>query len=88
MDEEYSPSDKCITVINASRAGLVMITGVCDNVSIYAACFIGAYAGIFFLKIRQVFIRNNIDDPVQSAQIHGICGFMGVINIGIFGTNT
>jgi ammonia channel protein AmtB len=85
VDEEKSPSDKCITVVNASRAGLVMITGVCDNVSIYAACIIGAYAGIVYLKIRQVFIRNNIDDPMQSAQIHGLCGFLGVINTGLFG---
>ena len=65
-----------------------MITGVCDNVSIYAACIIGAYAGIFYLKVRQVFIRNNIDDPMQSAQIHGLCGFMGVLNTGLFGQNT
>lgn len=44
-----------------------MITGVCDDVSIYAACVIGGFAGVIFLKIRQFFIRNNIDDPVQSA---------------------
>lgn len=67
VDEEQSPSDKCITVVNASRAGLVMITGTCDSVSLYSACAIGAYAGIVYLKIRQIFIRNFIDDPMQSA---------------------
>ena len=64
-----------------------MITGVCDNVSVYSACIVGAYAGIVYLKFRQVFIRNNIDDPVQSVQIHGLCGFLGVLNTGIFGSH-
>jgi ammonia channel protein AmtB len=29
--------------------------------------------------------RFKIDDPVEAVQIHGICGFFGVINVGIFG---
>jgi len=29
--------------------------------------------------------RYRIDDPVEAVQIHGICGFFGVLNVGIFG---
>ena len=62
-----------------------MISGVCDDVELYSACIIGAIAGLLYLKVRQIFDRANIDDPMQSAQIHGICGFFGVLNVGIFG---
>ena len=78
-------TDLCICVVNASRAGVVMISGVCDDVELYSACIIGAIAGLIYLKVRQIFDRLNIDDPMQSAQIHGICGFFGVLNVGIFG---
>lgn len=29
--------------------------------------------------------RYRIDDPVEAVQIHGICGFFGLLNVGIFG---
>ena len=62
-----------------------MISGVCDDVELYSACLLGAMAGLVYHKVRQIFDRLNIDDPMQSAQIHGICGFFGVLNVGIFG---
>ena len=65
-----------------------MISGVCDDVELYSACIIGALAGLIYLKMRQIFDRANIDDPMMSGQIHGVCGFFGVLNVGIFGANT
>jgi ammonia channel protein AmtB len=38
--------------MNSSLAGLVMITGVCDDVNVYGALFIGAMAGILYLSSR------------------------------------
>jgi ammonia channel protein AmtB len=32
-----------------------------------------------------VFERYRIDDPVEAVQIHGVCGFLGILNVGIFG---
>ena len=45
-------TDLCICVVNASRAGVVMISGVCDDVELYSACIIGAIAGLIYLKVR------------------------------------
>ena len=39
--EKGRTTDLCLTVVNASRAGVVMVTGVCDEVNLYAACIIG-----------------------------------------------
>ena len=32
-----------------------------------------------------MFERYRIDDPVEAVQIHGVCGFLGILNVGIFG---
>lgn len=49
---EYSNQNQCLTVMNSSLAGLVMITGVCDDVNVYGALFIGVLAGILYLSSR------------------------------------
>ena len=36
--------------MNSTLAGLVMITGVCDDVNIYSALVIGFLAGIVYLS--------------------------------------
>ena len=73
--------------MNSSLAGLVMITGICDDVNVYSALVIGLIAGLIYLTATQVLERYRIDDPVEAVQIHGICGFFGVLNVGIFGND-
>ena len=83
--KEESSQNLSLTVMNSSLAGLVMITGVCDDVNVYSALIIGLLAGFIYLSSTQILERYRIDDPVEAIQIHGICGFFGVINVGIFG---
>ena len=52
--------------MNASLAGMVMITGVCDDVNVYSALIIGLEAGFVYLTSIQVLERFRIDDPVES----------------------
>lgn len=47
--KEDSTQNLSLTVMNSSLAGLVMITGICDDVSVYSALFIGGIAGILYL---------------------------------------
>lgn len=35
--------------MNSSLAGLVLITGVCDDVNVYSALVIGFFAGLIYL---------------------------------------
>lgn len=83
--KEESNQNLSLTVMNSSLAGLVMITGVCDDVNVYSALVIGFFAGLAYLSATQVFERYRIDDPVEAVQIHGVCGFLGILNVGIFG---
>jgi ammonium transporter, Amt family len=52
--------------MNSSLAGLVMITGVCDDVNVYSALIIGLESGFLYLTSTQLLERYRIDDPVES----------------------
>ncbi len=70
---------------NGMLAGLVAITAPCAFVQPWAAAVIGIIAGI--LVIESIFLVENklkIDDPVGAISVHGVCGILGVLSIGIF----
>lgn len=73
------------TVMNSSLAGLVMITGVCDDVNVYFTLAIGFLSAIIYLISTRVLQDYKIDDPLDVIQVHGICGFFGILIVGIFG---
>lgn len=70
---------------NGMLAGLVAITGPCAFVAPWAAAVIGVIAGV--VVIESVFFvekRLKIDDPVGAISVHGVCGILGVLSVGIF----
>jgi len=71
--------------LNGSLAGLVAITAGCDTVSPWAAALIGILAG-FAVVFGIRFIENvlKIDDPVGAVGVHGICGALGTLFVGLF----
>lgn len=85
--KEDSKQNMSLTVMNSSLAGLVMITGVCDDCTVYSSLLIGFLAGLLYLSAVWFLEKYKIDDPVESVQIHGVCGFFGVLNVGVFGNN-
>lgn len=64
--KEESNQNLSMTVMNSSMAGLVMITGVCDDVNVYSALLIGLFAGLIYLSSTQVLERYRVDDPVEA----------------------
>ena len=88
---KYKKPDVSMT-LNGSLAGLVAITAGCDTVEPWAAAVIGVIAG-FVVVFGIEFIDKvcKIDDPVGAVGVHGMCGFVGTICVGIFsngyGTN-
>ena len=69
---------------NGVLAGLVAITAPCGAVDPLPAFIIGGVAGV--LVVFAVFFFDNIqvDDPVGAVSVHGVCGFWGVLSIGLF----
>lgn len=79
--------------LNGSLAGLVAITAGCDTVSPASAAIIGIMAG-FVVVFGIEFIDKvcKIDDPVGAVGVHGMCGALGTLCVGLFsdgaGTDT
>ena len=78
-----------VGAVNGALAGLVGITAACAVVPPWAAVIIGAISG-FVLMWGEKFVERTlkIDDPVGAITVHGICGFTGVLMVGIFADGT
>jgi ammonium transporter, Amt family len=74
---------------NGCLAGLVAISAGCAFVDSCAAAITGAIAGILVVgSISVVERRLHVDDPVGAVSVHGVCGFWGVIAVGLFANGT
>ena len=83
----YGKPDVSMT-LNGALAGLVSITAGCDQVSTVGAFFIGLFAGILLCVSVDFFDRiAKIDDPVGAISVHGACGAMGTLCVGLFATD-
>lgn len=80
----YKKPDVSMT-LNGSLAGLVAITAGCDVVSPLGAAIIGLIAGIVIVFAVELFDKVfKIDDPVGAISVHGVCGALGTIFVGLF----
>ena len=74
---------------NGMLAGLVAITAPCAFVSPNSAVVIGIFAGIvvcFGVLFNERIIK--VDDPCGAISVHGDCGWLGAVCVGIFADGT
>ena len=78
-----------VAAANGALAGLVGITAGCAVVPPWAALVIGALSG-FVMMWGEKFIERTlkVDDPVGAVTVHGICGFFGLLMVGVFADGT
>lgn len=83
----YKKPDISMT-LNGALAGLVAITAGCDTVSPAGSAAIGLIAGIVVvLAITFIDKSLKIDDPVGAIGVHGVCGALGTLLVGVFSTD-
>jgi Amt family ammonium transporter len=70
--------------LNGALAGLVAITAGCDALPVPFALLTGLMAGILVVLSCVFFDRIRIDDPVGAISVHGVCGALGTICVGLF----
>ncbi len=71
--------------LNGALAGLVAITAGCSSVSPISSIFIGLIAGVVVVLAVEFFdFVLKIDDPVGAISVHGICGSLGTLLVGLF----
>lgn len=84
---KYSKPSLSLT-LNGILAGLVGITAGCDVVSPMGAVFIGFIAGVAMIYAVDFIDHTlHIDDPVGASAVHGVCGTLGTILVGLFATD-
>ena len=74
---------------NGMLAGLVAITAPCAFVGPNAAVIIGVLAGALVcggVLFNERTLR--IDDPCGAISVHGYCGWLGAVSVGIFADGT
>jgi Amt family ammonium transporter len=79
----YGKPDVSMT-LNGALGGLVGITAGCDVVSPVGAMVIGLLASIA-LVVAIEFIDKvlHVDDPVGAIAVHGVCGIVGTLCVGL-----
>ncbi|CAD8127899.1 unnamed protein product [Paramecium sonneborni] len=77
-----------VMICNGNLAGLVAITGPCDNVDAWAAFVIGILGGIMMVFANRVLFNLQIDDPVDAISIHFACGMLGANLVSWFDMDT
>jgi Amt family ammonium transporter len=66
----------------------VAITAGCDIVSPGSALIMGMIAGLALVfAVEFIDKKLKIDDPVGAISVHGVCGALGTIMVGIFSTD-
>ncbi|HPB81745.1 MAG TPA: ammonium transporter [Spirochaetota bacterium] len=71
--------------LNGALAGLVAITAGCSAVSPMSSIIIGIIAGfIVVLSVELFDFALKIDDPVGAISVHGVCGAVGTLLVGVF----
>lgn len=79
----YKKPDISMT-LNGSLAGLVAITAGCDTVTPGGAAIIGIVAGFAVVLIIEFVDKVlKIDDPVGAVGVHGGCGAIGTLMVGL-----
>jgi ammonium transporter, Amt family len=74
---------------NGMLAGLVAITAPCAFVSPTSAVIIGTLAGCVVcggVLFNERVLK--IDDPCGAVSVHGFCGWLGAVSVGIFADGT
>jgi len=83
----YGKPDISMT-LNGALAGLVAITAGCAAVSPMGAFIIGVIAGVVVVfSIEFIDKKLKIDDPVGAVSVHGVCGAIGTLLVGVFATD-
>jgi Amt family ammonium transporter len=70
--------------LNGVLAGLVAVTAPCAFISPLSAALIGVIGGVTIVLAVLFFDKIGIDDPVGAISVHGVCGALGTLCVGLF----
>ena len=69
---------------NGILAGLVCITASSDSVDSWSAILIGIIGSLTYSYSVKISTHYKVDDPLEAFQVHGCCGFIGLLSVAFF----
>src|SRR5690606_27350354 len=71
--------------LNGVLAGLVSVTAGANVLTIWSALIVGTAAGMV-MAAAAAFVERvlRVDDPVGAIAVHGFCGVLGTLAVGLF----
>jgi Amt family ammonium transporter len=69
--------------LNGVLAGLVGVTAGADVLSVGGSLAVGAVAGVVVVLAIPLIDKLRVDDPVGAVSVHGVCGALGTLWVGI-----
>ena len=81
---KYKKPDVSMT-LNGGLAGLVSITAGAADISPVGALIMGGIGGVIVAFSIEIIDRKfRVDDPVGAVSVHGTCGILGTVLVGLF----
>jgi Amt family ammonium transporter len=77
-------------VLNGILGGLVAITSGCAWIDVWPSLIVGVLGGTAVVfSVEFIDKKLKVDDPVGAISVHGTCGALGTLCVGLFaGVNT
>jgi Amt family ammonium transporter len=88
VEKKFAGHATTLGAASGAVAGLVAITPACGFVNSLGAIVIGFVAGAAGLFAIRLKFRFKYDDSLDVVGVHGVCGVIGTIAIGLFATHT
>ena len=74
----------CVALCGGFLAGLVAVSGTCDQIEPWAGMIIGCIGAMFYILGCKILDVLHIDDPCEGVSIHLMGGIWGTIATGLF----
>jgi len=82
--EEKPPVFDLGNICNGVLGGLVGITAGCDSIPVEWTIVVGILSGFGVSGWSSLMKKVKVDDPVDASAVHGCCGAIGVLCVGLF----
>ncbi len=88
LEKRYTGHATTLGAASGAVAGLVAVTPAAGYVNSLAATIIGLVAGAAGLTAVRLKFRLGYDDSLDVVGVHGVCGVVGTLAVGLFATHT
>ena len=74
----------CYHICNAMLSGVVSVSASCTGIEVWQSTVIAGVACVFYSLGSKLYVRAEIDDPLECSLVYGVVGLWAVVAAGLF----